>query len=206
MTRVVVAVAALMLSTLSATAQPFDQQHAEWNCVLRRHVGNDAAVSSVDYAAIQADPSGLRGYVAQVTGVSPTQFEAWTDASQLAFPVNAYNALTATLTVDNYSATSIKDLGGWFSSPWMKRFFTLLGKERHLDDIEQGIIWKQFDEPRIHFAVNCVAIGCPPLGTEAYGASQLDAQPEDNTRVFMRNERRTCNRAGPEVVRAARLV
>ena len=74
------------------------------------------------------------------------------------------------------------------------------------EDIDQGIIWKQFDEPRIHFAVNCVAIGCPLLGTEAYGASQLDAQPEDNTRVFMRNERRTCTRAGPDVVRTARLV
>ena len=107
MTRVVVAVAALLLSTLSATAQPFDQQHAEWNCVLRRHVVNDAA--------IQADASGLRRYVAQVSGVSPTQFEAWTDAQRLAFLINAYNALTVTLIVDNHPLTSIKELGGWFS-------------------------------------------------------------------------------------------
>jgi hypothetical protein len=204
MTRVVVAVAALLLSILSATAQPFDHQHAEWNRVLRRHVVNDAAISSVDYAALQADPSGLRRYVAQVTGVSPTQFEAWTDAQRLAFLINAYNALTVTLIVDNYPLTSIKDLGGWFSSPWKKRFFTLLGTTRHLDDIEHGIIRKQFDEPRIHFAVNCAAIGCPPLRTEAYVASRLDAQLEDNTRVFLRDERR--NRYEGGVLRLSELL
>ncbi|MEO2197587.1 MAG: DUF547 domain-containing protein, partial [bacterium] len=103
-----------------------------------------------------------------------------------------------------YPLTSIKDLGGWFSSPWKKRFFTLLGKNRHLDDIEHGIIRKQFDEPRIHFAVNCAAIGCPPLRTEAYVASRLDAQLEDNTRVFLRDERR--NRYEDGVLRLSELL
>lgn len=189
MTRLCVLVAVL-LSSGTATAQTFDHSHAAWTEVLTRHVANDGGITVVDYAAIQADASGLDRYVALVTRVTPGRFETWTEPQRLAFLINAYNALTVTLIVDNYPVTSIKDLGGWFSSPWKKRFFTLLGKERHLDDIEHGIIRAQFDEPRIHFAVNCAALGCPPLRAEAYVASRLEAQLEDNTRAFLRDVRR----------------
>ncbi len=85
---------------------------------------------------------------------------------------------------------SIKDLGGWFSSPWKKRFFRLLGETRNLDDIEHGMIRKEFDDPRVHFAVNCALVGCPPLRRTAYVAASLDEQLEDNTRVFLRDSRR----------------
>ena len=190
MTRFLVLVAALLVAASPAPAQTFDHDHTAWTRVLERHVVNDGAISVVDYAAIQADPSGLEHYVDLVTGVTPGRFDAWSEPQRLAFLINAYNALTVTLIVNNYPVASIKDLGGWLSSPWKQRFFTLLGKERHLDDIEHGIIRTAFDEPRIHFAVNCAARGCPPLRAEAYVASRLDAQLEDNTRLFLRDVRR----------------
>ena len=66
----------------------------------------------VDYAAMQADPSALERYVDVVTGVTREQLETWTEPQRLAFLINAYNALTVALIVENYPVISIKDLGG----------------------------------------------------------------------------------------------
>jgi len=181
---------AVLLSSGTVTAETFDHSHAAWTEILACYVVNDGGVAVVDYAAMQADPSALERYVDVVTGVTREQLETWTEPQRLAFLINAYNALTVALIVENYPVISIKDLGGWFSSPWKKRFFAVLGKERHLDDIEHGIIREQLDVPRIHFAVNCTAIGCPLLRAEAYVASRLDGQLEDNARAFLRDVRR----------------
>jgi hypothetical protein len=79
-------------------------------------------------------------------------------------------------------------------SPWKKRFIPLLGRTRSLDDIEHEMIRPKgvYDEPRIHFAVNCASIGCPALRTEAYTGTRLDAQLADATRRFLAD--RTRNR------------
>jgi hypothetical protein len=87
---------------------------------------------------------------------------------------------------------SIKDLGSLFTSPWKKRFFSLLGQPRHLDDIEHGVIRAPgvFDEPRIHMAANCASIGCPALRPEAYVAEKLEAQLEDSVMRFLSDRSR----------------
>lgn len=89
---------------------------------------------------------------------------------------------------------SIKDLGSWFRNPWKKSFIPLFGKTVSLDDIEQGMIRAKgvYDEPRIHFAVNCASIGCPALRPEAYSGAGLDAQLADAARRFLSD--RTRNR------------
>ncbi|MGD8911013.1 MAG: DUF547 domain-containing protein, partial [Chromatiales bacterium] len=94
---------------------------------------------------------------------------------------NPYNAFTIELILTKYPGIeSIKELGGLFRSPWKRRFFTLLGERRHLDNLEQDMIraFGVFDEPRIHFALNCASIGCPMLRNEAYVAERLDLQLE----------------------------
>jgi hypothetical protein len=82
---------------------------------------------------------------------------------------------------------SIKDLGSLFRSPWKRRFFTLLGKPRHLDNLEQNLIREPgvFDEPRTHFALNCASIGCPMLRNGAYVAARLDQQLEEGIERFL---------------------
>jgi len=120
--------------------------------------------------------------------VSVEQYRGWSDGQRLAFLINAYNAFTVELILTAYpDIQSIKDLGGFFQSPWKQRFFTLLGKERHLDDLEHGLIRAPgvFDEPRIHFAVNCASIGCPMLRNEAYTAGQLEGQLADAIARFL---------------------
>ena len=180
----------------TVSASSFDHQHTRWNEVLRRYVEVDRAVSQVDYGAIQENQTVLDQYLEELEAVSLEEYQNWSESERLAFLVNAYNAFTVKLIVDNYPVDSIKDLGGWFSTPWKKTFFTLFGKKKHLDNIEHDIIRKEFNEPRIHFAVNCAALGCPALRQEAYVADRLDQQLEESAQVFLMDARR--NRYNPE--------
>ena len=59
------------------------------------------------------------------------------------------------------------------------------GKAYGLDEIEQEIIRPTYKEPRIHFALVCAAMGCPPLRSEAYVGARLEAQLEDQALTFV---------------------
>ena len=158
----------------------------------------DKGTSRVNYRGILQDRIGLDRYLERVEGVSLEEYRSWSQSQRLAFLINAYNAFTVKLIVDNYPVDSIKDLGGWISTPWKEKFFTLLGKERHLDNIEHDMIRVEFDEPRIHFAVNCAAVGCPALRQEAFVAGRLDEQLEEATRLFLTDARQNRYHAGRE--------
>lgn len=85
--------------------------------------------------------------------------------------------------------TSIKELGSWIQSPWKKEFFTLLGQDASLDWVEHTLIrgGDTYSEPRIHFAVNCASIGCPPLLERAFTGAELETQLEAQTRRFLKD-------------------
>lgn len=197
------ALAALLASVsfgATATAARFDHEHTSLSRLLAHHVswlpGGHASV--VDYAGMQRDRTALADYLRRVSSVPRADFEQWTPPQRRAFLINAYNAFTLDLILTKYpDLASIKDLGGLFSSPWKQRFFTLLGEQRHLDDLEHGLLRgaTDYDDPRIHFAVNCASVGCPALRPEAYRAQDLDAQLEDQTRRFLGDRSR--NRAEP---------
>ena len=188
---------AVLLLALTQVALAFDQSHAAWNELLKRDVvvapnGNS---SRVDYAAFKRDQDALTLYLDGLSAVTAAEYQAWTREQQLAFLINAYNAYTIKLVLTRYPALkSIKDLGSLLQSPWKKEFFTLLGVPRSLDAVEHGMIRAPgaFDEPRIHFALNCASVGCPMLREEAYVAERLDAQLESGVRRFLGD--RTRNR------------
>ncbi len=190
----------LLLGPATALAA-FDHGHAAWDRLLAEHVSwvRGGVASRVDYAGLQRDREALQAYLGELSAVSPEQFQGWSRDQRLAFLINAYNAFTVELILTEYpEIDSIKDLGGWFSSPWKQRFFTLLGEERHLDWIEHERIRAPgvYNEPRIHFAVNCASIGCPALRPDAFTAQRLDAQLQDSTERFLAD--RTRNRYAPE--------
>lgn len=196
--RVLAVIAALMLMTQPALA--FDHSHAQFARVLASHVQwqQDGSNSLVDYAALQAVPEELERYLAKLSTVEAAEFERWTALEQIAFLINAYNAFTLKLIVDHYPVDSIRDIGRFWQSPWKRRFFTLLGEQMHLDQIEHEIIREpgRYDEPRIHFAVNCASIGCPALRPEPFTAEELEAQLEDSTRRFLGDASRNRYRDG----------
>jgi hypothetical protein len=182
-------------------AQAFDHSHAQWDALTKKHVvwlpGGHA--SQVDYRGFQADRQALKSYLDGVSSVNLADYDGWSKSQKLAFLINAYNAFTVELILTGYPGVkSIKDLGSLIRSPWKKKFFPLLGKERALDDIEQGMIRApgSFDEARIHMAVNCASIGCPALRDEAYVADKLDAQLENGVVRFLSDHSR--NRFNPQ--------
>ena len=193
----------LFAATLAAAtaAHAFDHSHAAWDALVKRHVKlvDGGKASQVRYAGFAKDRAALKAYLAEVSKVGEAEFRAWTKPQQVAFLVNAYNAFTVELILTKYpDLKSIRDLGSLFASPWKKRFFTLFGRETHLDEIEHGMLRKPgaYDEPRVHYAVNCASVGCPMLREEAFVAARLEAQLEEQARRFLSD--RTRNRFSPQ--------
>jgi hypothetical protein len=176
----------------------FDHSHSALETLLKRHVVwiNDGHASEVDYAGIKREQPALKNYLAEVAAVTPQQYSGFSRNERLAFLLNAYNAYTIDFVLTRYpSLESIRELGSLFSSAWKKRLFPLLGENRSLDEIEHEMIRKpgDFDDPRIHMAVNCASVGCPALRDEPYTAARLDEQLDDAVDRFLSDRSR--NRA-----------
>jgi len=187
----------LWLSLIVAVSTPalaFDQRYTDWTALLRANVVEveHGDASRVDYAAIKHHVGQLDAIAVELSGVTAQQYAGWTQARREAFLINAYNAFTVKLIVDHYPGIgSIKDIGGLFTSPWKIDFFSLLGHQTHLNAIEARLRKPgSFDDPRIHFAINCASIGCPMLRSEAYTAEKLDTQLDDQTRRFLSDHSR----------------
>ena len=176
-----------------AQAAAFD--HGAWDGLLKHHVRpiRGGVATQVDYAGMARKRALLKGYLDALAAVAEADFRRWPKPERLAFLINAYNAWTVELVLTAWpQLDSIKDLGSLLASPWKKDFIPLLGRTRSLDDIEHGLIRAKgaFEEPRIHFAVNCASIGCPALLPDAYTAARLDAQLADATRRFLTDRSR----------------
>ncbi|WP_305414238.1 DUF547 domain-containing protein [Alteromonas stellipolaris] len=156
-------------------------------------ISSKGTSTQVNYAGFKSSQTELAAYLKSLSTVSQDTFDRWDKNTQLAFLINAYNAYTIDLILTRYpDLTSIRDIGGFFSSPWKQEFAVLLGKKRSLDDIEHGLIREKgvYNEPRIHFAVNCASIGCPALREEAYVGAKLDEQLEQQTVRFLSDNSR----------------
>ncbi|MBL7648813.1 MAG: DUF547 domain-containing protein [Candidatus Hydrogenedentes bacterium] len=171
----------LPLAIALAAGGNFDQSHAALDSILKARVSQGL----VDYKGLQADRAPLDAYLAQAGAVPMAEFQQWTREEQLALLINVYNAATLQLIIDGYPVDSIKSLGGLVKSPWSREIVQLFGKKISLDTLEHKIIRKNYQEPRIHFAVVCAAMGCPPLRAEAYTGARLEEQLDAQTREFL---------------------
>lgn len=173
----------------------FDHSHAAWTALLKKHIVliNGGQTSAADYQGFLTDRTALGRYLAQLSSVTKPEFDQFGSAQQQAFLINAYNAFTVELILTRYpDLKSIKDLGSLFSGPWSRKWIDLVGEVRGLDNIEHVMFREKggYDEPRVHFAVNCASIGCPMLREEAFTAVALDAQLEEQAQRFMADSSR----------------
>jgi len=178
-----------------AIAQSFDHSHRAWTALLKKHVAllDGGKASQVRYSGFHQDRGALKSYLASLSTVTPPEFAGWSKAQRMAFLINAYNAFTVEKILTRYpDIRSIWDFGKFFGNPFKDRFFTLLGETSSLDQIEHETLRKPgaYDEPRVHFAVNCASIGCPMLREEAYVAERLDEQLEEQARRFLSDRSR----------------
>jgi hypothetical protein len=188
---------ALLLALLPATAAhaAIDDEHKAWTELLKKHVvvKDGGKASQVRYAGFAQDRAQLKAYLDSLSAVTEQEFKGWSKDQQLAFLINAYNAFTVEKILTRYpNLKSIRDFGTFVGNPWKDKFFKLLGREMHLDNIEHDTIRApgSYEDPRIHFAVNCASIGCPMLREEAFVAPRLDAQLEEQTVRFLSDRSR----------------
>lgn len=184
----------LFLSMGVMTVSSADE-HDTWTALLQSHVRviDGGVATQVDYAGFARDREALQAYLTDLSQVSRADFDQRPLADQLAFLINAYNAWTVELILGAWPVIeSIRDLGSFLRSPWQRAFIPLLGETVSLDNIEHDMIrgWGRYDEPRIHFAVNCASIGCPALRNEAFTAQKLEAQLQEQTQLFLSDHSR----------------
>ena len=161
---------------VAANSQPFEYQ--DYADVLQTYVDDEGLV---DYAGLQANREQLDRFNQSIGAVTPETYASWTEAEQIAFLTNAYNSLTLQSIIDRDPLPeSIRDISG----VWNRRKFTVAGTEMTLDNIEHDTLRKDFNEPRVHVALVCAAISCPPLRNEPYLPETLDSQLNDQTVKF----------------------
>jgi len=159
-----------------------DFDHSKFDGVLTAHVKQ----GKVNYAALKYDENFF-AYLKALDAADLSVLQ--TREQQVAFWINAYNAYTLKLIVDNYPIKSIKDLSFLgtliINSPWKKRFCAVGGKVYTLDEIEHDILRDKLQETSVHFAVVCASNSCPVLRNEAYSATKVKAQLKNQTEAFL---------------------
>ncbi|MCB0639386.1 MAG: DUF547 domain-containing protein, partial [Lewinella sp.] len=142
----------------------------------------------VDYRGWLSDTARLEDYL-DLLRHNPPNPKTWTEAERMAYWINAYNAFTVELILDHYPVESIKDIKNgipFVNTVWDIKFIEIGGETLDLNNIEHGILRKEFDDPRMHFALVCASMSCPKLQNHAYTADRLDEQLDEAAREFLR--------------------
>jgi len=86
-----------------------------------------------------------------------------------------------------YPTNTIKP---WYSrGPWRGIEVVADGREVSLHEIEHEILRARWDEPRVHYALNCASIGCPNLKPTAWTAKTLDRDLNAAARAYINHPR-----------------
>lgn len=176
----------LVFGSGAGWAAEFD--HAPWDRVLKRFV---TETGRVDYRALQSAPADLNQYVSQLAARSPVSRpqDFPTRESQLAYWINAYNALVMKSVIEHWPAKSVRDIGVLpYSFFWLQKF-VVGGRRYTLNAIENDFLRKQFQEPRIHFVIVCAANSCPRLQREAFTPNNTGRLLEEAARFFVNEPR-----------------
>jgi hypothetical protein len=179
--------------------------YADYGAVLKAYV-NDQGM--VNYRELKAHPQDLDKFISALASTDPKAYEKWPDKDKIAFWLNTYNALTLKVIVDHYPIqtsfpesllyphNSVRQIKG----AWTDIELSVMGKKVTLDGIEHETLRKHFNEPRIHMALVCAAMGCPPLRSEPYAGAALDRQLDDQAKRLLSNPQKfRIDRAGERV-------
>lgn len=172
---------AIALFWAAAAGAEVSFDHSAFDTLLKANVADGI----VDYDAFAAAPQ-FKAYLERLAGFDPAKLP---EAERLAFWINVYNAYTIELVNQHGERDSIRNInktvGLKLKGPWRERLVVAGGRRYHLDNVEHDIIRKEFKEPRIHFALVCAALGCPPLRTEAYTGAKLGEQLASQAHAFL---------------------
>jgi len=171
----------LLAASLASAAVDYDEY--------ARLLDTYATETGIRYEAWAADEADLAALEAVLEDWAAVDLPALPEPAQKAFYINLYNAAMLQAVFDHWPLESVKDIGALPFSIFKDDFIRQGDRRLSLDDVEKGILLKDYFDPRIHFAVNCASESCPPLRAEPFVAARLDAQLEEQTRDFARSDR-----------------
>lgn len=174
----------------SQSAETID--HQSWHRFLGDYVApGEDGINRLDYGGVTPDDrAALDNYISMLGEIIVTRLNR---NEQKAYWINLYNALTVQVVLDAYPVASIRDIDispGFFTDgPWGKSLVEVEGHPVSLDGIEHRILRPIWNDPRIHYAVNCASLGCPNLSPRAYRADELDQQLNKAAEMFINHPR-----------------
>ncbi len=150
--------------------------HSLWDGFLQKYVRPDGnGYNAFAYSSVtETDKTVLESYIAALSKIEITERSK---PVQLAYWINLYNALTINVVLDHYPVSSIRKirLGGVLSSgPWDEDLIEVEQEPMSLNAIEHEILRPIWQDPRLHYAINCASVGCPNLHIRAFTADNAD--------------------------------
>ena len=146
-------------------------QTTTYNSLLQKHVDKQG---NVDYKGLKTDEARLDMYMEYLAATSPNK--TWSVNKQKAFWINAYNAYTLKIILENYPLKSITKIKKKGKTAWKIPFVKVGNKLYTLDHIEHKILRKNLFDPKIHVGVNCASISCPKLSNIAFTEENIEAE------------------------------
>lgn len=166
--------------------------HAAWGEFLDAYLRMKAdGISSVAYGEVSA--AHRKSLKAYIRGLAALPISAYARSQQRAYWVNLYNSLTVDMILSHYPVDSIVDLRispGFFSfGPWDKKLIQVEGEMLSLNDIEHRILRPIWKDPRLHYVINCAALGCPNLPTQPLTGKNGEQTLNDAARIYVNHSR-----------------
>lgn len=147
--------------------------HSEWSALLERFVQNGL----VEYVALVRVKRLIEAYLQRLADTDPDLFADADD--QLAFYLNAYNALAMYQVVLHYPVASLRDVPNAFT-----RVFPV-GRRNLSLTILHVTITRAFGDPRIHASLYPAACGTGPIPATPFLGPQLQTQLDNTMRALL---------------------
>ncbi|MBL4604936.1 MAG: DUF547 domain-containing protein [Flavobacteriaceae bacterium] len=173
-------------------------QSSDFNALLQANVD---VKGNVDYKSLKANEEKLDGYLAYLNKTTPKK--GWSANKEKAFWINAYNAYTIKIILDNYPLKSITGIKTKGKTAWKTPFAKVGGKTYTLDHIEHQILRKKFKDARIHVGVNCASGSCPKLGNMAFTEDNIETELERLMTEFINDSTR--NKIGKKKIEISEI-
>ena len=166
--------------------------HDKFSDVLNNFVDDKGMV---DYKKLRRQRLKLKALIREFDSLNPDEYKSWTKENKIAFWLNAYNIQMLKIITDNYPIQSSRILRlypGWgpnsilhIKGIWSEYKFLVMDEEFTLSEIDKRILRKEFDDPRIFFALFRGSLSGPPLRNEPYYGHRLNEQLDDQVRKFL---------------------
>ena len=178
---------------VSAGPASFDHGYRSYDALLRAHVGDDGLVN---YDTVAKDRR-LAAFVEEIATLAPEVLADWSRDQQIAFYINAYNALTLQTIVDAPGVHSVRDIK---PDPWDNDRWKVAGRDVSLNFLEHTRLRRQLREVRVHFVLVCATQGSPKLPRRAIRPDRLGEQLDGYARAFVRDTMRNrIDRSGRKI-------